>query len=101
MSRATRESVAVACSGLEELWWHQGMLQRWPAALCSAYALATLLTATEMLQSLRLVSASPNTTMQQLCQFLGNAAHLMDLASSAHPTSAQMLQVEEVQSLLP
>lgn len=78
------------------------MLQRWPAALCSAYALAILQTAGHRLQSLQLASASPqDTTVQQLCHSLGHAAHLMELASSVHQTSAEMQQSAEVQSLVP
>ena len=96
------EMLAFACSGLDELRWHQGMLQRWPAALCSAYALAILLTAGRWLHSLQQTAlASPgDTTVQQLCQSLGNAAHLMDLASSVHQKSTQMQQSAEVQSLV-
>ena len=93
--------VFAAYSGLEELWWHQGMLQRWPEGLCSAYALAILVTAGHWLQSLQLAPVSPNTTMQQLCQSIGNAAQVMDLASSVHQTSMQMQQTEEARAYPP
>lgn len=98
---ASCETVPCACSGLEELQWHKGMLQRWPAALCSAYALAILLTAGHRLQSLQLAPASPqDTTVQQLCHSLGHAADLMELASHVHQTSVEMQQSAEVQSLV-
>lgn len=90
--------VLAAYSGLEELRWHQGMLQRWPPRLYSAYALAILTTATQWLQSLQLASVSPNTTMQLLCQTTGSAAQLMDLADSVHQLSVQMQQTEQVRA---
>lgn len=93
--------VLAAYSGLKELWWHQGMLQHWPAGLCSAYALAILVTAAQWLQSLQLASVSLETTMQQLCQSIGNAAQLMDLASTVHQSNAQMQQNEEVRACPP
>ena len=94
--RNCRMTVTVACSGLQELLWHDGMLRRWPAALCSAYALAILSLAAQWLHSLQLASVSSDTTMQQLCQSTGSTAQLMGLASSVHQTSAQMQQSEEV-----
>lgn len=74
------------------------MLQHWPAGLCSAYALAILVTAAQWLQRLQLASVSLETTMQQLCQSTGNTAQLMDLASDVHQINAQMQQNEEVRA---
>ena len=76
------------------------MLQRWPPGLCSAYALAILATVARWLESLQLASVSPNTTLQQLCQSTGNAAQLMDLASSVHQLSVQMQQAEQVRACI-
>lgn len=101
MSSQVLFCVLATYSSLEELWWHQGMLQRWPAELCSAYTLAILVTAAHWLQSLQVASVSPDTTMQQLCESTGNAAQVVDLASTVHQTSMQMQPAEEVMACPP
>ena len=87
---------AVACSGLEYLQWHQEMLQHWPPEFCRVYSLAMLVTASQWLQCLQLASASPITTMLQLCQTMSNTVQLTQLASDVHQRGVQMLQAGEV-----
>ncbi len=69
------------CRSLEQLPWHQGMIQEWPAQLRSTYCLVILEMITQVLNHVQRAYISADTTIKQLCHALGCAACLVDIAT--------------------
>ena len=82
-----------ACRALEQLQWHQAMVQQWPTELRSTYCLVILQAISQVLKGQQQACVAPDATIKQLCQATGAAACLAECATCAVQSCAADKQV--------
>jgi len=72
----------VACSVVEQLQWHQNSVQQWPIELRSTYCLVILNAIGQTLTAEQQGCNSADATVKQLCQAVGCATGLENIATN-------------------
>ena len=87
------KATCAACRAVEQLQWHQGMVQQWPIELQSTYCLVILQAISLVLKGQQQACVAPEATIKQLCQATGAACCLTDCATHAVQSWAADKQV--------
>ena len=78
----------VACSVVEQLQWHQNSVQQWPIELRSTYCLVILKAIRQTLTAEQQGCLLTDATIKQLCQAVGCATGLGNIATDILQASA-------------
>ena len=76
-----QKTKVVACSVVEQLQWHQNSVQQWPIELRSTYCLVILKAIRQTLTAEQQGCISADATVKQLCQAVGCAIGLGNIAT--------------------